>query len=82
MVLTDDNFASIDAAVEEGRGVFDNLTKFIVWILPTNAVPRARLARQRSSRALRCHYCRRNVSGCQHGHRRAVRLRWFFERRK
>lgn len=36
MVLTDDNFASIVAAVEEGRGVFDNLTKFIVWTLPTN----------------------------------------------
>ncbi len=37
MVLTDDNFASIEAAVEEGRGVFDNLTKFIIWTLPTNA---------------------------------------------
>ena len=37
MLLTDDNFASIEAAVEEGRGVFDNLTKFIVWTLPTNA---------------------------------------------
>ena len=36
MVLTDDNFASIVAAVEEGRGVFDNLTKFLVWTLPTN----------------------------------------------
>lgn len=36
MVLTDDNFASIEAAVEEGRGVFDNLTKFIIWTLPTN----------------------------------------------
>jgi Ca2+-transporting ATPase len=36
MILTDDNFASIEAAVEEGRGVFDNLTKFIVWTLPTN----------------------------------------------
>ncbi len=36
MVLTDDNFSSITAAVEEGRGVFDNLTKFIVWTLPTN----------------------------------------------
>lgn len=36
MVLTDDNFASIEAAVEEGRGVFDNITKFIVWTLPTN----------------------------------------------
>jgi len=36
MVLTNDNFSSIENAVEEGRGVFDNLTKFIVWTLPTN----------------------------------------------
>lgn len=36
MVLLDDNFASIEAAVEEGRNVFDNLVKFIVWTLPTN----------------------------------------------
>jgi cation-transporting ATPase F len=36
MVLTDDNFASIEAAVEEGRGVFANLTKFITFALPTN----------------------------------------------
>ncbi len=36
MVLTDDNFASIESAVEEGRGVFDTLLKFIVWTLPTN----------------------------------------------
>jgi magnesium-transporting ATPase (P-type) len=36
MILIDDNFASIKAAVEEGRGVFDNLTKFIAWTLPTN----------------------------------------------
>ncbi|OUD14208.1 cation-translocating P-type ATPase [Thioflexithrix psekupsensis] len=36
MVLADDNFASIAAAVEQGRGIFDNLIKFIAWILPTN----------------------------------------------
>lgn len=36
MVLTDDNFATIEAAVEEGRAVFDNLLKFITWTLPTN----------------------------------------------
>ncbi len=36
LVLTDDNFATIQAAVEEGRGVFDNLRKFIVWTIPTN----------------------------------------------
>lgn len=36
MVLTDDNFATIAAAVEEGRGVYDNLVKFITWSIPTN----------------------------------------------
>jgi Ca2+-transporting ATPase len=36
MMLTDDNFATVRDAVEEGRGVFDNLKKFIVWTLPTN----------------------------------------------
>jgi magnesium-transporting ATPase (P-type) len=36
MVLTDDNFASIVSAVEEGRAIFDNLMKFITWTLPTN----------------------------------------------
>ncbi len=36
MVLADDNFSSIEAAVEEGRGVYDNLVKFITWTLPTN----------------------------------------------
>ncbi len=36
MVLADDNFASIVAAVKEGRTVYDNLTKVIAWTLPTN----------------------------------------------
>ena len=36
IVLTDDNFASIRAAVEEGRHTYDNLKKFIAWTLPTN----------------------------------------------
>ena len=36
MVLTDDNFASIVRAVEEGRTVYDNLKKAILFILPTN----------------------------------------------
>lgn len=37
MVLTDDNFASIVAAVAEGRTVFSNLLKTLAFILPTNA---------------------------------------------
>jgi magnesium-transporting ATPase (P-type) len=36
MVLVDDNFASIAHAVEEGRTVYDNLKKAILFILPTN----------------------------------------------
>jgi magnesium-transporting ATPase (P-type) len=36
MVLADDNFASIVAAVREGRTVYDNLLKVIGWTLPTN----------------------------------------------
>jgi Ca2+-transporting ATPase len=36
MILSDDNFSSIEVAVKEGRNVFDNLVKFITWTLPTN----------------------------------------------
>jgi magnesium-transporting ATPase (P-type) len=36
LVLADDNFASIVAAVREGRTVYDNLRKMIEWTLPTN----------------------------------------------
>jgi magnesium-transporting ATPase (P-type) len=37
IVLVDDNFASIVAAVREGRTVYDNIKKVISWTLPTNA---------------------------------------------
>ncbi len=37
VVLADDNFVSIAAAVREGRTVYDNIRKVISWTLPTNA---------------------------------------------
>lgn len=36
LVLADDNFASIAAAVREGRTVYDNIKKVLAWTLPTN----------------------------------------------
>ena len=36
MTLTDDNFASIVSAVEEGRGIFDNIKKYLMFLLSSN----------------------------------------------
>ena len=36
MILTDDNFTSIVSAVEEGRGIFDNIRKFVNYLLSSN----------------------------------------------
>ena len=36
MVLADDNFATISSAVREGRGIYDNIRKFVLFMLPTN----------------------------------------------
>ena len=37
MVLTDDNFSTIEEAIRQGRTIFDNIVKFILWTIPTNA---------------------------------------------
>jgi Ca2+-transporting ATPase len=37
IVVTDDNFASVVAAVEEGRGIYDNILKFVRYLLSCNA---------------------------------------------
>jgi magnesium-transporting ATPase (P-type) len=44
LVLSDDNFTSIAAAVREGRAVYDNIKKVIAWTLPTSAGAAATVA--------------------------------------
>ena len=41
MVLADDNFATLRAAIEEGRRVYDNLVKALSFVLPTSLGPGA-----------------------------------------
>jgi magnesium-transporting ATPase (P-type) len=44
MILADDNFASISAAVKEGRTVYDNIEKALLFMLPTNIAQGAVIA--------------------------------------
>ena len=54
MTLTDDNFASIVAAVEEGRGVFDNIKKYLMYLLVVEHRRDRPAARRLARSACRC----------------------------
>ena len=80
MVLADDNFASIVAAVEEGRGIFDNIRKTLVYLLAGNVGELARDARP-PSLGCRCRCCRCSSCGSTSSRTGCPRSRWSWIRR-
>ena len=75
MVLADDNFASIVAAVREGRGIFDNIRKTLVYLLAGNTGELPSCSSRRSS-ACRCRCCRCTCSGSTSSPTACPRWRW------
>ena len=76
LVLTDDNFATIAAAVREGRTVFDNIKKSLLFVLPTNGGEAGRDPAGGVCRSGHAGDGRPDPLG-QHGHQRhAGHLRW------
>jgi calcium-translocating P-type ATPase len=73
IVLADDNFATIVAAVREGRTVHDNIAKVLAWTFPTNGGMAMLVDRRGPVRALSARQPRANPVD-QHGDRRRARL--------
>ena len=72
MILADDNFASITAAVKEGRTVYNNVEKAMLFLLPTNVAQALVIC---GGDLLRLRHADRRASGSlgQHGHLRRAR---------
>ena len=76
MVLTDDNFASIVAAVREGRGIFDNIRKTLVYLLAGNAGELLVMLVGGARSGCRCRCCRCTCSGSTSSPTGCRRSRW------
>ena len=75
MVLADDNFASIVAAVREGRGIFDNIRKTLVYLLAGNAAE-LMVMLVAALADCRCRCCRSTCSGSTSSPTACRRSRW------
>ena len=63
MIITDDNFATIVAAVEEGRGIYDNIRKTLQYLLAGNTGELLLMTVVRRDRPADARCCRFTCSG-------------------